>query len=71
MTVPDDEVPAAAHGPGLPIVRKGSGGLPAPILRLPLAQLVCQATGIGCLVVISEEAFWQSLGGRTFRREVE
>ena len=39
-TTPDDEVPAAAHGPrlsrGVPIVRKGSGGLPAPVLCLPL-----------------------------------
>ena len=38
-TVPDDEVSAAAHGPGLahgvPDVRKGTGGLLAPVLRLP------------------------------------
>ena len=36
---PDNEVPAAAHGPGLPnrvsAVRTGSGGLLAPVLRLP------------------------------------
>ena len=38
-TVPDDEVPAAAHGPRLPrgvsAVRKGSGGLLALILCVP------------------------------------
>ena len=38
-TAPDDEVPTAAHGPGLsrgmPVKCKGCGGLPAPILRLP------------------------------------
>ena len=35
-TMPNDEVPAAAHGPGLSrgmlVVRKGSGGLLTPIL---------------------------------------
>ena len=39
-TAPDDEVPTIAHGPGLPrgvpAVRRGSGGLLAPVLRLPL-----------------------------------
>ena len=39
-TSPDDEVPAAAHRPGfsrrMPAVRKGSGGLLTPVLRLPL-----------------------------------
>ena len=38
-TAPDDKVTAATHGPGLfrglPAVRKGCGGLLAPILRLP------------------------------------
>ena len=33
----------------------------------PLAQTVWQAMGVGHLVVNSE-AFWQSLGGGTFRR---
>ena len=37
----------------------------------PLAQTVWQATGVGRLVVTLEEAFWWSLGGGTFRREVE
>ena len=39
-TALDDEVPTAAYGPRrssrMPVVRQGSGGLPAPILRLPL-----------------------------------
>ena len=38
-TVSNDKVPVAAHGPGLPrgvhVVCKGSGGLLAPVLRLP------------------------------------
>ena len=38
-TAPDDEVPTAAHGPGLPrgvpAVSRGSGGLLALVLRLP------------------------------------
>ena len=38
-TVPDDEVLAAAHGPGIPhgvpTVRRGSGGLLTHVLRLP------------------------------------
>ena len=34
----------------------------------PLAQTVWEATGVGHLVVNSEEAFWRSLGGGTFRR---
>ena len=38
-TVPDDEVPAAAHGPrlsrGVSAVRKGNGGLLALVLRVP------------------------------------
>ena len=37
---PDYEIPAAAHGSELPrgvlAVRRGSGGLLAPVLRLPL-----------------------------------
>ena len=37
----------------------------------PLAQTVWQVTGVGRLVATSKEAFWQSLGGGTFRREVE
>ena len=37
----------------------------------PLTQTVWQATGVGRLMATSEEAFWRSLGGRTFRREVE
>ena len=37
----------------------------------PLAQIVWQETGVGRLVATSEEAFWWSLGGGTFRREVE
>ena len=37
----------------------------------PLAQEVWQATGVGRLVVTSEEAFWQSLSGSSFRREAE
>ena len=39
-TTLDDEVPAAAYGPGrssrMPAVRQGNGGLLAPILRLSL-----------------------------------
>ena len=39
-TASDDEISAAAYGPGrssgMPVVRQGSGGLPALILRLPL-----------------------------------
>ena len=38
-TALDDEVPTSAHGPELPrgvlVVHRGSGGLLAPILRLP------------------------------------
>ena len=38
MTAPDDKVHAGAHVPelsrGMPAVCKGSGGLPAPVLRL-------------------------------------
>ena len=37
----------------------------------PLAQTVWQETGAGRLVATSEEAFWRSLGGGTFRCEVE
>ena len=37
----------------------------------PLAQTVWQATGVGHLVVNSEEAFWRSLGSSIFRRGVE
>ena len=37
----------------------------------PSAQIVWQATGVGRLVATSEEAFWRSLGGGTFSREVE
>ena len=40
MTMPDDEVHAAAHGPefsrGMPTMRKGSGGLLTPVLHLSL-----------------------------------
>ena len=65
----------AAHGPGLsrgmPAVHNGCGGLLAPILRLPLAQEVWQATGVGCLEMTSEEAFWRSLSGGAFRLEAE
>ena len=38
----DDEIPTAAFGTarssGMPVVRQGSGGLPALILRLPLSR---------------------------------
>ena len=37
----------------------------------PLAQTVWQATGVGRLMATSEETFWRSLGGGTFRRVVE
>ena len=37
----------------------------------PFAQAVWQAAGINRLMVTSEEAFWQSLGGGTFRHEAE
>ena len=37
----------------------------------PLAQEVWQAAGVGRLVGTSEEAFWQSLSGGSFRREAE
>ena len=37
----------------------------------PLAQIVWQATGVGHLVMNSDETFWRSLGGGTFRRGVE
>ena len=61
MTAPDEEVPGAVHGPGLSrgvlAVRKGIGGLLAPVLRLPLRP---------GLVATSKEAFWQSLGAGTF-----
>ena len=35
----------------------------------PLAETVWQVAGVNRLVVTSEEAFWQSLGGRTFHHE--
>ena len=38
----------------------------------PLAQIcVCQATGVGRLMATSEETFWRSLGGGTFRHEIK
>ena len=49
-TAPDDEVPAAMHGPGcssrMPTVRQGSGGLPTSVLCLSLGP-GCVA-GVGC-----------------------
>ena len=46
---PDDEVPTAAHGPELsrrvPVVRKGSGGLLAHVLRMPPSP--CGMAGSG------------------------
>ena len=49
-TAIDDEVLAATHGPGLscgmPAVCSGSGGLPAPVLCLPLGP--GSVAGGGC-----------------------
>ena len=74
-TASDDEISAVAYGPGrssgMPVMRQGSGGLQHLFFACPLAQTVWQATGVGRLVATSEEAFWLSLGGRTFRRKVE
>ena len=74
-TASNDKVHVAVHGLGLSrglyVVRKSSGGLPALVLCLPLAQVVWQAVGVGYLTVTLEDAFWRSLGGRTFRHETK
>ena len=69
-TAPDDEVPAAAHGLGLPrgvpALCRGSGGLVATVVRLPHGPSGMAGGGRRASATswrLTEEAFWWSLGG--------